>query len=139
MQGVQLDPSLLTHLLSACLEAGAWDPALQLCSAALVGQGPAVAPLYNHVLQQAAAAGQFRVVVEVLTAMRAAGLEVDPEAAAMVSVCACSAVPGFTRRVPPALPAPAAWRPPVCQPVCVCVCAATLPVGSVVHPAEPAH
>jgi hypothetical protein len=47
-------------------------------------QGSTVAPLYNYLLQQAANGGQFGAVVDVLTVMRASGLDVDPAVAAMV-------------------------------------------------------
>lgn len=84
MQGVQLDSSMLTHLLGACVAAGTWELGLKLCKAALVAQGGSAAPLFSFTLQHAAAAARFDVVVDVLTAMRAEGLEVDPAVAAQV-------------------------------------------------------
>jgi hypothetical protein len=38
MQGVQLDPAILSHLLGACVAVAAWDLGLQLCTAAFVAQ-----------------------------------------------------------------------------------------------------
>ena len=38
VQGMQLDAQLLTGLLSAAIQLGAWDDALRLCSAAHVAQ-----------------------------------------------------------------------------------------------------
>ena len=38
MQGVAVDPAILSHLLTTCVSAGAWDQALQLSNAALVAQ-----------------------------------------------------------------------------------------------------
>lgn len=123
VQGVQLDPEVQAQLLHTCVAAGAWDLALQLCSAALLAQarglagqggagrgrgccsykarrlgplatchatlpptlqGSTAAPLFNFVLHSAAGARQFGAVVQALTAMRAAGLEVDPGVAAQV-------------------------------------------------------
>lgn len=85
-QGVQVAPGVLTQLLGACVAAGTWGLALQLCNAALVAQGGGAAPLFSFTLQQAAAAGKFEAVLDVLTAMRAAGLEVDPAVAAQVGL-----------------------------------------------------
>ena len=53
-------------------------------------QGPSAAPLFNYLLQQAAAASQFDAVVDVLAAMRGGGLEVEDNVASVVrSAVAC--------------------------------------------------
>ncbi|KAL4458358.1 hypothetical protein ABPG75_013223 [Micractinium tetrahymenae] len=84
MQGEAIGAEALTSLMGACLGAGAWDLALQLCNAALFAQGPEMAPLFEHLLERAAQAGRFDTVVEVLTAMRAADLPVSPTVANLV-------------------------------------------------------
>ena len=56
-------------------------------AAALSLQGPSAAPLFNYLLQQAAAASQFDAVVDVLAAMRGGGLEVESE---VVNVVRCA-------------------------------------------------
>ena len=51
-----------------------------------VAQGAgAAAAMYNFVLQSAMSAGQYTVVLDLLSHMRAAGLEVDPSITASVS------------------------------------------------------
>ncbi|KAL4429625.1 hypothetical protein ABPG77_008674 [Micractinium sp. CCAP 211/92] len=94
MQGESVGAEALTSLLAACLGAGAWDLALQLCNAALFAEGPEVAPLFEHLLERAAQAQRFDTVVQVLTAMRAADLPVSPAVADLVMNTRAGSAPG---------------------------------------------
>ncbi|KAI7840212.1 hypothetical protein COHA_005994 [Chlorella ohadii] len=141
VQGFQLDAAVLAHLVQECVGAEAWESALQLCNSAVVAQGSSCAPVFNFVLRKAAEARQFDAVVALLSAMRAANVEVDSGVAALPALslepaiggapAVFASLPGFAAskadRSPvgtPSLP------PPPPSPSTPSAFAAAMPLGS---------
>lgn len=101
MQGVAVEAGLLGSLLRVCLALETWDLALQLCTDAQVAQGAGAAPLFNAVLHAALATRAPQALVDTLTLMRAAGVEVEANVGAEVlSTGQAGPTPGATAYSP---------------------------------------
>ncbi len=85
MQNISIEPQQLSTLLAACVNAGAWDLASQLCSAAHSAQGAAVAAaMFNFVLRTALDKGQFSIAMELIGIMQSMGVEVEESTASSI-------------------------------------------------------
>ena len=91
-QGAQLDPKLLSSLLSTCTNLHAWEAAYRLCEAARTSGNVSAAAMYNFVISAALQVNDFAAVLSGLTTMQNAGVEVSPAVAASVLAIGSDAV-----------------------------------------------
>ncbi|KAG7669994.1 hypothetical protein Ndes2526B_g06369 [Nannochloris sp. 'desiccata'] len=85
LQNVSIEPRQLSTLLASCVNAGAWDLATRLCSAAHSAQGAAVAAaMFNFVLRSALEGGQLSLAMEIINVMQSMGIEVEKSTASVI-------------------------------------------------------